>query len=195
MLNCNEIAVSSQKKEVFERLMSGAGRPVFVFGRNKYAERISHAVNVRAFIDDFTDQKTFLGKPVIRMAELPDKCLVVSCVVDTLPVTAWDRLRAAGVQDVIDYFTLTRLAPEVFGTFEFCDRNRADILEHQALYQQVYDRLADETSKQHFAKVVAFRLNLDLEQMRGFSLAIDRQYFEAFLPLVPNGVFVDGGGL
>lgn len=128
------------------------------------------------------------------MADLPGECLVVSCVVDSLPVTALDRLRSAGVRNVIDYFTLTRLAPEVFGTFEFCSRNRADILEHQALYQQVYDRLADETSKQHFAKVVAFRLNLDLEQMRGFSLAIDRQYFEAFLPLTPNGVFVDGGG-
>jgi FkbM family methyltransferase len=194
MLNCNEIAVAPQKVELFERLMSGASKPVFVLGRNKYAERVSRAVAVRAFIDDFTSEKIYLEKPVIRMTDLPGECLVVSCVMDTVPVSAWDRLRSAGMSDIIDYFTLARVAPKAFAPVDFCSGNRADILEHKVRYQQVYDRLADETSKQHFAKVVAFRLNMDLEQMRGFSLAIDRQYFEPFLPVSLNGVFVDGGG-
>jgi FkbM family methyltransferase len=194
MLSCDEIAVAPQKVELFERLMAGPNKPVFVLGRNKYAERVSRAVAVNAFIDDFTNQKTYSDKPVIRMTDLPRECFVVSCVMDTVPVTAWDRLRSAGVRDVIDYFALARLAPKTFAPVDFCNGNRTDILEHKTRYQQVYDRLADETSKQHFAKVVAFRLNMDLEQMRGFSLTIDRQYFEPFLPVAPNGVFVDGGG-
>ena len=98
------------------------------------------------------------------------------------------------MRDVIDYFTLTRLAPNVFPPFEFCSRNREDILEHKAHYRWDHDLLADETSKQHFAKVVAFRLNMDLEQMRGLSLNIDRQYFVHLFPTAPDGVFVDGGG-
>ena len=194
MLILADIAVPEAKERLFQRLMAGSGSPVYVLGRNKYAERVSRAVAVGAFIDDFAKEKTYLERPVIRMSNLPAKCLVVSCVMDSLPVTALDRLRSAGVRDVIDYFTLARLAPKVFAPVDFCSRNRADILEHKARYQQVYDRLADETSRQHFAKVVAFRLNMDLEAMRGFSLAIDRQYFENFLPVVTNGVFVDGGG-
>jgi FkbM family methyltransferase len=149
---------------------------------------------VEAFVDDFTKEKTYLGRPIIRMADLSGDCIVVSCVTDTLPVTALNRLSSAGREDVIDYFTLSRLASDVFEPVDFCAGNRLDILENAARYEWVYNRLADETSRQCFAKVVQFRLTMDLEHMRGFTLAIDRQYFEDFLPVEAGEVFVDGGG-
>jgi len=174
--------------------MSATCPPIYVLGRNKYAQSVSSAVVVGAFIDDYTRETVYLGRPVIRMSNLPAECFVVSCVMDTLPVTALDRLRSMGVHEVIDYSTLARMAPDVFAPVEFCTGNRRDIIENAARYEWVYNLLADETSKQHFAKVVRFRLTMDLEHMRGISLAIDRQYFEEFLPLVPGTVFVDGGG-
>jgi FkbM family methyltransferase len=194
MLILEESAVAPQSNEVFHRLMSGAGARIFVLGRNKYADRVSRAVTVEAFIDDFTKEKMYLERPVIRMTDLPGECIVVSCVMDTLPVTALEKLQSAGVRHIVDYFILSQLAPDVFAPVDFCARNRQDILENATRYEWVYNRLADKISREHFAKVVRFRLNMDLKHMRGFSLAIDRQYFEDFLPLADGDVFVDGGG-
>jgi len=194
MLIFEERAVPAQKEKVFRYLMSGQGAPIYVLGRNKYAQRFARVVPVQAFIDDFTEEKIYMGRPVIRMADLTDDCIVVSCVVDARSLTALNRLQSVGVRKVIDYFMLSRLAPEAFEPVDYCVRNRQDILENLMLYKQVYNRLADDTSRETFTKVVRFRLSMDLEHMRGFSYAIDRQYFEDFLPFRKEEVFVDGGG-
>jgi FkbM family methyltransferase len=194
MLDLTETVVAPAKAELFGRLMSGSGPCVYVVGRNKYAQRVSRVVPVEGYVDDFTDEKMYLGKPVIRMAELPRDCLVVSCVVNARPLTAIDRLRAAGAWQMIDYCMLSRLAPTVFAPVDYCADGGQDIRENISRYEWVFNRLADETSKQHFAKVLQFRLTMDLEHMRGFSLTVDHQYFEDFVNLQTGDVFVDGGG-
>jgi FkbM family methyltransferase len=194
MLILDEYAVPPQKEKVFRHLMSGNGAPIYVLGRNKYAQRVSCVVPVQAFIDDFTEETSYMERPVIRMADLAHDCIVVSCVVDCHSLTALDRLHSVGVREVIDYFTLSRLAPNSFAPVDYCVRNRQDILDNMAKYQHVYKRLADDVSRKQFAKVVRFRLSMDLEHMRGFSDTLDRQYFEDFLPLGTGEVFVDGGG-
>jgi FkbM family methyltransferase len=200
MFIIHETKVNPRKEEIFHRLISSPIKPVYVLGTNRCAQcvfraqRVSGAFKVEAFVDDFTKEKSYLERPVIRMADLPGECIVVSCVTDTLPVTALNRLRSAGHENAIDYFALSRLAPDLFEPFGYCAGNRRDILENAARYEWVYNRLADEISRQTFAKVVQFRLTMDLEHMRGFSLAMDRQYFEDFLPLEAGEVFVDGGG-
>jgi FkbM family methyltransferase len=194
MLVLDEGMVSPQKENLFHRVMSGSDAPVYVLSRNKFAQQVAQAVTVRAFIDDFTDEKVFLDRPVIRMTDLPSECIVVSCVVAGNALIVLDRLKSAGAQHVIDYFTLARLAPDVFGPVDYCTGNRQDILENAPRYQWVYNLLADDISRQTFAKVVQFRLSMDLNHMQGFSMAMYRQYIENFLPQSAGDVFVDGGG-
>ncbi len=193
MFPLDQRAVAPEKQELFRRLQAGAG-PVYVLGRNKYAQQVARVWAVRAFIDDFTTEKVYLDRPVIRMADWPKDGIVVSCVMDTLPLTALDRLRSVGAREAIDYFALARLAPDVLAPVTFCAGSARDIRENGARYEWVYSLLADDVSRQHFAKVVQFRLNMDLEFMRGFRLALERQYFEDFLPRQEAEVFVDGGG-
>ena len=194
MFELAETAVPPQKEVAFHRLMSGPRVPVYVLGRNKYAQGVARAVSVKAFIDDFTTESAYMEKPIIRMRELPADCIVVSCVVAGNSLTALDRLESAGVREAIDYFTLSRLSPDVFSPVDYCARNRQDIIENATRYDWVYNLLVDDVSKRHFKKVVDFRLNMDVEHMRGFTLRIDEQYFEDFLPRNPAEVFVDGGG-
>ena len=59
VLNLDDSPVAIQQQEVFHRLMSGAGTPVFVLGRNEYAERVSRIVAADAFIDDFTKERVY----------------------------------------------------------------------------------------------------------------------------------------
>ena len=185
--------ISARKRNFFDRWMSASGVRKYVLGRNKYAASVSRAVEVEAFIDDFTNDQTYLGRPVIRMSQLPHDCLVVSCVVDGRPLTALNRLQVVGIE-ALDYFTLVRLAPESFSPVDFCESNQKDISEHHSDYQWIYDCLADNLSKDSFRKVVQFRYTFDLEYMQGFSLRIDQQYFEDFIRLGADEVFVDGGG-
>jgi FkbM family methyltransferase len=193
-LNLDDARVDPHKEEIFRRLMTDSVTPIYVLGRNKYAEQVSRTLPVLAFIDDFTEENSYAGRPVVRLASLPSHSMVVSCVVAGNSLTAIDRIHAAGVRYAIDYFALTALAPEVFAPVDYCAGNRQDILENASRYEWVYNLLADDRSKRHFEKVIRFRLSMDLEQMRGFKLAIDRQYFEPFLPRNQAEVFVDGGG-
>jgi FkbM family methyltransferase len=188
-----ERTISTRKRDFFHRWMSTSGVQKYVLGRNKYAASVSRSVKIEAFIDDCTNDQTYLGRPVIRMSQLPLDGLVVSCVVDGRPLTALSRLQAAGME-ALDYFTLVRLAPESFSPLDYCENNQKDIDEHNGDYQWVYDCLADTLSKDSFRKVVQFRYTLDLDFMQGFSLTIDRQYFEDFIRLGADEVFVDGGG-
>jgi FkbM family methyltransferase len=194
MFNLEDSVVPADKQDIFQRLISGGSAPIYVLGRNKYAERVSRRVAVRAFVDDFTADTSYLGKPVVRMADLPSHCIVISCVVAGNSITALERLNAAGVRQAIDYFALVRLAPETFAPVDYCAGNRQDIIANAPRYEWVYNLLADDISKRHFEKVVRFRFSMDLEQMRGFTLTIDNQYFEPFLPRNRAEVFVDGGG-
>jgi FkbM family methyltransferase len=194
MLNLTTTEVSPAKADIFHRMMSGPDIPVYVLGRNKYAERVHQAVPVKAFVDDFTPDKVYLGKPVVRMTELPRDCIVVSCVVNARPLTALARLQAAGARQVIDYCILSRLDPTLFLPVDYCADNGQDIRDNASRYAWVYDHLVDEVSKEHFAKVLRFRLTMDIDHMQGLSLATAHQYFEDFLPLHAGDVFVDGGG-
>ncbi len=194
MLQLTEANILPEKVNLFHCLMSGGSTPIYVLGRNKHAQQVFDTVDVQACIDDFASETVYMGKPVIRMTDLPNECIVVSCVTDTLPITAFDKLQSLGVRNIIDYFTLTRLGPDVYTPVDYCEGNRKDIYDNIAKYEWVYDHLADDVSRQHFAKVVRFRLSMDVEHMRGLTFSIDRQYFEEFLPLRPGDVFVDGGG-
>ena len=182
------------KRELYRRMAAIDGPGVYVLGRNKYAESVAQQMPVRAFIDDHASERTHLGYPIVRMESVPQHALVVSCVVDSRPLTAGQRLQAMGLNNRLDYFDLLRLDPARFQLLDFCNGNREDILEHIEEYRWVYDHLADELSKTTFRHVVQFLATMDLEQMRGFSLELERQYFEDFLKFHSGEVFVDGGG-
>jgi FkbM family methyltransferase len=188
-----ERPISDSNQSLFERLIKTGGGPKYILGRNKYADCVAQVFHIEAFIDDFTSEPTYLGRPVVRMSQLPHDCLVVSCVVDIRPLTALRRLHAFGVE-AIDYFSLVRLYPDKFLPVDYCGNNQNDIKEHIDDYQWVYENLADNYSKESFRKIVQFRYTFDLECMSGFSPKIDQQYFEKFLQFGEKEVFVDGGG-
>ena len=186
--------VSSDQREIFDRLLSTNRGSTYILGRNKYAESVDAIVRVDGFVDDYTSEREFLGKPVLRTRQLPPECIVVSCVVDARPLTAMDRLREAGVRDAIPYFTLLRIAPDLFRPIERSEFNRRDIQENQGKYEWLHGRLSDEVSRRTLQRVTQFRLTWSLDCMAGFSVNEEGQYFEPFVALTPGEVFVDGGG-
>ena len=184
----------AHKVAVFDRLWSSPPKAIFVLGRNVFAESVARGIVVDGFVDEFTDQKTYLGRPVLRLKDLPRDCVVISCVVDGRGAMAMGRLKDVGVTNAIDYHALTRLAPGKFKEIAFCAHNVSDIEANPAKYEWLHETLADETSRHVLQQVLQFRYSFDIEAMNGFVLNQEGQYFDPCVELKRGEVFVDGGG-
>lgn len=166
----------------------------YVFGRNEYAKSIADLVDVNFFIDDFTEETEFLGKPIIKTDDIPLDALVVVAVALGRPLTVEKKLLGAGVMH-LSYFSFYKYSglgvlPVTFwGAFE------SDFKANEDKYQWVFELLGDDESKRVFEKIINFRLSSDLSYMSGFTDRQKEQYFEDFLGLNEKGeVFVDVGG-
>jgi FkbM family methyltransferase len=174
-----------------------AGTRRYIFGRNDYAASIANAVSVEGFIDDFTEETTYLGKPIVKIGEIPKDSMIVSVVVVGKPFVAEKRIQSYGL-NYLDYCSFYRysglnLKPLGFGFG--LDEFSGDYKGNRDKYHEIYGLLHDEVSRDIFQKVVSFRLTYNLDYMRSFSMAEDRQYFEDFLELKETGeTFVDVGG-
>jgi FkbM family methyltransferase len=184
--------VDDQQALAFCQDFLHGGMPRYVFGRNEYAESIARVVEVDGFIDDFTKDLEFLGKPIIRTEEVPKNAFVVSVVIGR-PFVAEKRLKDNGIQ-FLDYFAFKKYVSTKVAPVRFWEEFRHDFDLYRDRYQWVYSLLQDEESKEILKRIVNFRLSYNLEYMRGFTDAQYRQYFEDFLALKRDGeVFVDVG--
>lgn len=169
-------------------------KPRYVMGRNEYADSIDHYVDVTGFIDDFTDETEHRKKPILKTQEISPDSLVVSAVILGRPLTALERLKNYGITSCLDYFNFFKYSGLAIKGIEIMRLSRIDVNENRHKYHWLYDRLADQKSKEVLNNLLNFRISGDLNYMRGFEYAPDRQYFEDFLDLKPGEIFVDIGG-
>ena len=166
----------------------------FVFGRNEWAVSIAQAVDVDAFVDDFTTDTEYLGKPVIKTKDIPQDALVVVVVVVGRPFVAEKCLLNHGIR-FLDYFAFKRYSLLNILPVLFWDEFGNDFETYRDKYDRIYNLLYDDESKVVFNQLINFRISSNLNYMRGFTDSQYRQYFEDFLELKPDGeVFVDVGG-
>jgi FkbM family methyltransferase len=150
-------------------------------------------IGLEAVVDDYTEDKSFCGLPVIRGEEIPRGGIVLNAA-GGRPLTAKRHLDKLGVANV-DYFWLLRSGVPGLPDVVFNEGFRADYAENRPRYEDVLARLSDEESKTVMSKLIAFRLNLDLDDLEGFTDSQAEQYFEPFLRLATSGeCFVDVGG-
>ena len=169
-------------------------RPKYILGRNVYTLSVIEHIKVDGVIDDFTREITFHGSPILKTTDIEKNALILIAA-GGRPLSAKRRLDELGLQN-LDYFSflkysgLQSLKPIVFN-----EHFAEDFREHEAEYKSIYDLLVDETSRTIFRKLVSFRLNYDLDDLKGFSAREPEQYFEDFLQLAPVGeTFIDVGG-
>jgi len=168
-------------------------RPKYVFGRNAWAKSIADHINIDGFIDDFTKETEYLGKPIVPIDEIPHDALVVTAVIGK-PLSAERRVKQFQFQS-LDYFSFFKYSGLPLKQVMFWNGMIEDIRENFTKYSRVYKLLQDNTSKNQFYNILNFRNSYDLDYMRGFTMREDQQYFEDFLDLAESGeVFVDIGG-
>jgi FkbM family methyltransferase len=164
----------------------------FVLGRGDYASSIADALPIAGFVDDYTNDQTFLGLPIVASKDLPPAAMVV--VASMLrPHTA---LRSLGNTEAecLDYFAFERYSGLRLKPVTFWQSFRMDYETNRAKYDAVRERLVDEESIHVFDSIIRFRLTSDVSAMTGFKFDLVHQYFEDFLNLEEDGEsFIDIG--
>lgn len=192
MLKIEPVFENSYAKSFCDEFMHSS-KPRFIFGRNEFAESIAKAVDVDGFIDDFTNEKNYLDKPIIAMEDVPDDALVVIVVVIGKPIVAEKRAKQFQFKS-LDYFSFYKYAGLDIKQILYWDGFSEDFTANFDKYESAYKLLHDKASKNQFYNIINFRLSYDLNYMRGFSAIEDRQYFEDFLTLRSSGeTFIDIG--
>lgn len=183
---------TAARAEAFCEAYRAGGRPRFVFGRNKYAASVAANVDLDGFIDDFTTEQTFCGKPIVKLDALPADALIVNCVPVGRPITAQRRIDLFGYEQ-LDYYALLRQSGLPLEPIDYWQGFEAHFMREQTRYEALSERLADPMSREVLARIVNFRLSYDLDYMRPFCDAQARQYFEPFLDYGPAEIFADIG--
>ncbi|OQY44546.1 MAG: hypothetical protein B6247_30080 [Candidatus Parabeggiatoa sp. nov. 2] len=166
----------------------------YILGRNEYAKSIANQIEVKAFIDDFTRDVTYLGKSIIKTEDIPSDGLVVVTVTSARSLTVRKKLSDAGVKQ-LDYFAFYEYSGLEIIPVTFWDLFRNDFENNKTKYLWVDELLSDAESKKTYNQIVNFRLSGKLSYMEGFTYRPEEQYFEDFLGLKEKDeVFVDVGG-
>lgn len=165
----------------------------FILGNNEEAQEIIEHFDIDGVVNDFSrTTTTSCGLPVIKSTDIPNNAIVVNCSTSISPISAYLVLKNqnASVVNVID---LINSSGEVLKLPWFVDDCRKDFHENLEEYQEVFDLLADEESKQTFADVIRYRLSANINYMNKYKVRLQDQYFEDFMSY-QNEIFVDAGG-
>lgn len=179
-------------REFWREFTSPGSRPKLVFGCNEYAQSIVKLCPVDGFVDDFSKERAYCGRPIIKTADIPADALVLAAS-GGKPLTVRRKLDEVGVEHV-DYFSLTRWSEAPLRDIVFNEGFREEFSANEAKYEWAFARLGDDLSRQTFRRLVSFRFSCDLDVMGEFSDRQDEQYFEPFLNLRRSGeTFADVG--
>lgn len=184
--------VTEKQKQFYQDFLEG-GVPRYIFGTNEYAASIGEVIAVDGYIDDFTKDLIFKGKPVLRLDDIPDNAMVVSAVTSIRPVTAQRCLNGWGGKEM-DYFSFSRVSGLPLKEVEFWEGAADHYHDHEKQYIDLYSKLSDNLSKDTFQRLVQFRVHNDFEVMKVFEVRLDSMYLEPFLDFqTETPVFVDAG--
>jgi FkbM family methyltransferase len=148
---------------------------------------------VEAFVDDFTMATEHLGRPVVRISDVPKDALVLNAAGGRLK-TARRYLTAARLRN-LDYFAFFKMSGLPLIEARFNEGFQLEFETNRDHYNFVYRRLADALSREVYRSLVWFRYTYNIAFLEGFEERQDQQYFEDLLELKHTGeTFYDVGG-
>jgi len=182
-----------RKKSVLfcKRFLNLKDRPKFIFGINVYAKDIVDLIDIDGFIDDFTDELEYLGKKIYRINTVPSNALVL--------VISGGRIKSAMKRvesfnfECLDYFSFLRYSNLDIKDIVFNEGFKKEFDENFSKYEYIYSLLRDDISKRQFIDLINFRYSYNIQFLNSFSHLEDKQYFEEFIPINDEEVFLDVG--
>ncbi|MEJ2610174.1 MAG: FkbM family methyltransferase [Candidatus Thiodiazotropha sp.] len=193
MITLEKFEIEERKKALVNNFVnSNAKKYIMGISRDGYAKGLSNIVDINGFIDDFTNSKFFLNKPIVKTADLEKDSLIVVCsTVRTR--TAVQKLHEMGFINVISYPEFYKYIDNHQIKLRILSDFDKEYSQHSEKYDLIHSRLKDTLSKETFISLLNYRSTANLEYMKNFIFDPKGQYFEDFLKLQEE-VFIDAGG-
>ena len=183
---------SEEERRAWVRLFEALETRRAVLGTNDWAQSVGSLIKLEYFIDDFTKASEFCGRPVIRSTEAKREVLTLSTVVVGRPLSAREVLRRS-VTSHLDYFSFFKHTKLPVKPVQYISDPVDWSFGPDAALTRLRSLLHDEISIETLDRIVAFRRDFNLESMTVFADLQKRQYFEDFVRLASNDVFLDVG--
>lgn len=185
-------ALSEKNKKLTDMFLNAPVK--YLFGKNEYSANLCKKLKIDFVVDDFTDEDRFFDAKIIKTKDLPKNVPVVNCVLQGRGTIVYNYLKNNSIEFIVEYSDLFNCYPEQFDAPVWVVNTREEFEKNSERYLKVFDYLSDEESKRTLEDVYLFRLTGDRKFLENYELRIDEQYFEDFLDLGNDEVFVDCGG-
>lgn len=186
------MAVKSDSSNFVRDFLHQSSFKKYVLGRNIYSEALIKEIGIDGVIDDYCEEVSYHGRPVVRLTDIPSGSLVINAA-GGRPLTSKEKLDSLGIRN-LDYFCFRKLVKFQLPEIRFNEGFIDSLKKNHTKFENVYNLLADAESKRVFEKLVRFRFTNDISDLIGFTWREDVQYFEDFLNLSTAGEsFVDVG--
>jgi FkbM family methyltransferase len=181
-----------------KRFIEELDNDVYILGTNKYglctAKWLEKKdISFGGIINDYVEMSSYEGYRVLKSEQLPEKISIINCITEGRVIIAEENIIDINPVSHVDYFALQLSYPNELKEVTFLE-NTKDIYKNRENYEYVFSLLSDNKSKESFENIVNFRFNRDIKFLEDFDFIREDQYFEKFLNLAKNTVFVDGGG-
>lgn len=167
----------------------------YALGRNKNSEYLMSMIKIDGIIDDFSDLVEWGGMKVLRSSQIIEKdyAIVVSCSLAIYSHSAKKNLLHAGFKNILDYLELVNYT-DIGLKVNFINDAQKDIEKNFDKYNTIFNKIEELESKKVFSNLINFKKSRDLSYTKEYKVDEIGQYFEDFLDLKENEVFVDAGG-
>jgi FkbM family methyltransferase len=164
----------------------------YILGINKLTKSVQKHIQIDGIIDDFSRVQRSRKKSVLSIQDVPKESIILSTSTGS-PLEVANTLDTQGYTH-FNYLSFFRYSNLELAPPPFIMDFKEDFSNHRNEYQQTYDLLKDNTSKEIFTKVLNFKISFDLSFMQGFTNNHEAQYFDKeLIPKKKEICFVDGG--
>ncbi|MEA2018737.1 MAG: FkbM family methyltransferase [Campylobacterota bacterium] len=186
--------INKKDKELTSKFLFFKNVKKYILGINKLTKSILKHIEVDGIVDDFTRvQSSRRKKDIFQIEDIP-KDSIILWTSSGSPLEVKNKLDAMGFEN-ISYLAFYKYSGLELAKPPFIVDFKNDYLANKSRYDEIYNILADEKSKDVFTKVINFKISFDFEFMNGFTNDFKGQYFdEELIPKIKDIVFLDGGG-
>lgn len=189
-------SITEEKTLLVKKFFSSAcnGRR-FLLGKNELSSYLINNIEISAIVDNYSIPGTeWLGKKVIHGSQAPKDAIIINCSVSVMPYSAQRMLLELDVEGVISYSDLYKINPSLAPLPVFVSDARNDLSINLDKWLAIENSLTDFESKTILSDLLKFRITGDVNFMKSYTVKPEKQYFEDFILIDKNEVFVDAGG-
>jgi FkbM family methyltransferase len=187
----------ADNKKLFD-ILEAKGGSKYLFGATPFS-RIAiknlkeEGIQVDGVIDDFWSDKYFCGLEVFKLSDISNKDALIVQAVGAKPKIVFNVLKKNGFENILDYYLLYLRDEKRYKLIHGGDNFVEDYLLNERKYNEVYNKLEDDKSRFVFVNLLDLKLNLDMQKSI-FGFSVNQQYWEDFVGMDQNKIFVDCGG-